>query len=149
MGQPSWDDWVGSVSRITKLHVVMQPPNPRFNDADIESLFERAKSRAAELALIAGDEGLDIYSSEFVVHAIEHARQYGTYDATGIVVEDGEEVKDTWKLSREGEVATVAVPQDPDTREIDQRLLAATVAPADVSQPEPEPSPQSEDDDDG
>lgn len=144
VGQPSWEDWLGGVSRLTKLRVVMRPPNPRFNDEEIESLFEEAKSSAVELALTGGEDGLDIQSSDFVIHAIEHARQYGTYEATGVVEEEGEEVKDTWKLSREGEVATAPVPQNPATREIDPRLLAATVTPVTQEPPRFEVAPESE-----
>lgn len=130
--QASWDDWVGSVLRVTKLHVSMLIPNPRYNDDRIEELFEETKSAAVDLVLNAGEEGIDIEASDFVVHSIEHAIRYGSYDAVGIVVQDGIEEKETWKSSLEGEVVKTSVPQNAETREIDPRLLATIVDPLDA-----------------
>jgi hypothetical protein len=136
--QPPWDDWKSQVLRVTELDVKMRFPNPRFNDERIDHLFTETKAAAVELAL-KNDEGIDIDSYDFVAHAIEHAANYGTYKATGVVEEHGEQQKDTWKLSTERDARKVEVPQDPETGEIEAPILLAALQ----SNP-PEADPQSE-----
>ena len=135
--QPPWDDWKAEQLRITALDVRMDYPNPRFNDERIDRLFTETKAAAVELAL-KNPEGIDIDSYDFIAHAIEHAANYGTYKATGVIEEEGEQVKDTWKLSTEGDARKVEVPQDPTTREIEPQNLVAALE-SDAPQDEPQP----------
>jgi len=129
--QPSWETWTSSIDRLAKVHITMTRPNPRFNDAQIDHLFTDTKSAAVEIVLNAsGDESVDIDSYTFIEHCIDHASRYGNYDAVGeIQTASGKKRKETWKLSREGEVKTSDAPQDPSTREIAPDVLRASLRP--------------------
>jgi hypothetical protein len=125
VSQPPWEEWITRVTRLTQLDVKMEFPNPRFNDQRIDELFTETKAAAVELVLKG--EGIEIDSYDFIGHAIEHASNYGTYKAVGILDEAGEQHKDTWKLSLEGDARKAEVPQDPQTRDISPQALIAAL----------------------
>jgi hypothetical protein len=127
VSQPPWDDWKSQVLRLTELDVKMKFPNPRFNDRRIDELFTETKAAAVELAL-KNDDGIDIDSYDFIAHAIEHASNYGTYRAVGLIEEAGEQHKETWKLSNERDAKKVEIPQDPATGEIEPENLITALA---------------------
>ena len=117
VAQDSWEDWVAKVERIVKLDFQLVRPNPRFNKRVLQDLFSDTKSAAVEI-ILEDPEGFDVESSEFIMAALDHVeRGYGTYEAKGILVEDGVEVSDTWKQSTESEVLTETVTKDPETGE--------------------------------
>lgn len=130
--QETWEDWRSSVDKLTKLSVEIRVPNPHYDDEEVEKLLEDTQSGVIEFVLTGRADGLDIDSSSFIMAAIEHAAKgYGSYQATGVLTEDGVEVKETWKSSLDGDVAVSDVPQDPESREISPDLLASLVESSD------------------
>lgn len=112
--QPTWDEWVESVSRVTDLRVRMERPNPRYPGKEIEHLFEDAKLSAATLA-VQGDD-VELTESELLVEAIRHAhRGYGRITAKGVAGTDGR--KTEWR-SEDDLPERAQAERDPATGEV-------------------------------
>lgn len=108
--QPPWEEWLQRVTRIKRIRVNMQRPNPRFPSKVLEDFFDQAKLAAANLVTTA-EQGMsiDVESNEFLRSALENARDYGNYQAEA-ELPSGE--TDTWKSALEGQVETVEVSQE-------------------------------------
>jgi hypothetical protein len=113
--QPSWEKWQEEVERIVRLRITMHRPNPRFPGDKVEALFEGAKLKAAEMALTAKDgESIDL-DEEFVMQAIELAKDHGHIKATGEVVEGGATRPVEWSDAAEKAAVKKEVPPDPNS----------------------------------
>jgi hypothetical protein len=138
--QPSWEDWLNSVERVTHLNFTLTRPNPRFRRQVIQDVFEDTKVEAFQWGFTAPKDGtLDVQGSELITASIDHATHYGGYTAAGVEVADGREEKTEWKSDIEREVLTTQIPLDQNSGEVETSDLRTTLA----SDPTREDSPRS------
>lgn len=116
-----FDQWQERVRKITSLAVKLERPNPHYRERRrVRSLLEDVRASAARIALKADPadaQGLALDQDAFLLEAIEHAQEYGTVSATGLVREQGELRETQWRSEVEGIAPQTKIPVDPDTRE--------------------------------
>jgi hypothetical protein len=117
VSQPPWDEWIGTVDRLTSLKIHMERPNPRYRREQVRELFEKTKAAAIEIALEAEPDGALGTDEELIEAALEHAQDYGRVTATGVVLRDGKALREPWRSSAEGAVAKTSVAANPETGE--------------------------------
>ena len=138
VAQPEWDRWLESVSRLVKLKIHMERPNPRYRGRQVKDVFEASKAAAVDLMLEAPEDGsLDPNAPGFVRQAIEHAEVYGEFDAVAERVERGRTVREPWRSNLEGAVEKKVVAADPETGEVTpERLREALASKPETSDPD-------------
>jgi hypothetical protein len=113
----TFDEWRERVDGISELTIRLDRPNPHYHGRErVKRLVEGANARMADLAFRADPNdpaGIDVNDS-FIQEAIDHAKEYGDYTATGR--RDGWISR--WRHRQQGAVAQVELPADPETHEV-------------------------------
>ncbi len=132
IAQPTWEDWLEEVTRITEVVATMQRPNPHYPSEEIEHLFEDAKLASATL----GAKGDNIDPEGGILKAaISHTLSgYGKLRAKGVRVEGGKAKPDQWRSEIDSGVNQIEVPLNPETGELDARELPRALRPAEAEE---------------
>jgi hypothetical protein len=114
VAQPPWEEWRAWISRLTKVSLKMERPNPRYPGELVEHMFEDAKLAAATIG--ASGDDIDIDDSELLRQAFALAQTHGHIRAEGVVGPEAK--KEEWRSEEEGAVERDTAKRDPDTQEI-------------------------------
>lgn len=115
-----WDRFVAEVERIVRLDVRLDRPNPNYHGREnVEELIEGTAARMLRMIWEAPEDDLGgiAIDDDFIIEAIEHAREYGDYRAIGEAVVGGERRRVQWRSEAEGVRPERRVSADPVTRE--------------------------------
>jgi hypothetical protein len=113
-----WEEWVDDVERVTRLEVRLERPNPNYHGrADVERLVEDVGAELVRISYEAPDDGSLNIDDDVVLEIIDHASDYGSWRATGEVLEEGETRPVQWRSDQEGVAPERRVEADPATRE--------------------------------
>jgi hypothetical protein len=117
-----FEQWLATVDRVVSLRVRVERPNPHYADRQrVRALIEGANARMAEIVLNADPEdlqGIDV-KDPFIVEAIEHANEYGSYAA----VAEARGERTQWSSPQEGAAETRTVEADPTTHDVSSTAL--------------------------
>jgi hypothetical protein len=110
----TFQEWLGRVERVERIHVRVERPNPNYHGRDrVEEVVEGLNAKTAELTARADPEdpqGLDT-DGELLRQLVDHAdARYGSYDAAGTAT-DGARME--WHSTRRA--GELEVELDPDT----------------------------------
>jgi hypothetical protein len=116
----SWEEWKDRVSRITEISVRVDRPNPNYHGRrKIREVIEGSGAKMVRLIYRAdpkGNQSINV-DSALLAEALDHAEEYGSYEAKGELVEEGWVVATQWREDVEGSPRQKKVEIDPETGE--------------------------------
>jgi hypothetical protein len=126
-----WKSWVQQTSRITRLEIRLERPNPNYHGREhVEELIESVEADLLKLTFEArpdDPDGLNL-SDEVIMEMIDHAAEHGSWRASGEIERDGETRKAQWRSDVEGVAPELRTEADPTTKEVLPDDLRSRVA---------------------
>jgi hypothetical protein len=119
----SFQEWRASVSRVSRLHFNVVPPNPNYQGRpDVRRLIEELRLSAASLDL-RSDEDIDT-DADLVGQLLDHVeRGYGTATAVGERATPEGTRETVFNSEIQGEAEVTERPADPATGEVQPDVL--------------------------
>jgi len=116
-----WEEWQKEVDRITEIRVRVERPNPGYHGRrQIKSLIEGSKAKIVTLVYKADPDGVESINVNAVLlaQALDHAEEYGSFEAKGEISEEGFVQKTQWREDVEGSPKQKEMAIDPETGEV-------------------------------
>jgi len=129
--QISWEDWLGTVARVTAFRVTLERPNPGYEGREeVEGILEGTRSGIMNMILRADHENLDGLNvdNELLRQMIQHVQaNHGSRAADGETMEGEQTFTSSWSSEYQGSPVQRTVNVDPTTLEASHATLQAAL----------------------
>lgn len=129
--QITWEDWLGTVARVTAFRVTLERPNPGYEGREeLEGILEGTRTGILNMILRTDPENLDglNVNNELLRQTIQHVRAgHGSQAADGETMEGEQTFISSWSSEYQGSPVQRTVNVDPTTLEASHATLQAAL----------------------